>query len=448
MDAPNRRTIAGCARGVGVSLLLFAAPATAKDTFSTCQSICDTLTSTACTITTTHDVVAGSAIDCTSARTITIDGGHLRVHDGTFSLSGKSLTLTNGGTIIADCPQGFTPVGYTLRTTESVGMVASSQTKLAANCTTQGGRIAIDAGTTIVIQALGIDVDGGGASAPGGSVRLDAAGAITIWSDVHADAKSQGAAAGGTISVRGDSVTVYAELRAKGYGASTVEMPGGDITLEADGDVVVSSGGGLNVGSAKGAGGDISIVAGGLANIGKPLKAWGTGGSVGVGGNVYVSGDEVRVNSDITVTGGKQGGYIELAAEDGGVLVGTSANATLDANGNGSESGGAIEITASGGDVTLGSGATVQVTGASGAAGGSIQIQGDDIATDSAAKVYADGASPDLGGQIEVTALGTMTLAGTVQANNQGSKTFIYKTTTPSIAGSISGYELVQMSDL
>jgi hypothetical protein len=65
----------------------------AKDVPTTCADACDTLTSSACTVTTTHDdIVAGSDIDCTSARTITVDGGILKVHDGYFTLRGKDLT--------------------------------------------------------------------------------------------------------------------------------------------------------------------------------------------------------------------------------------------------------------------------------------------------------------------------------------------------------------------
>jgi len=428
--------------------VLAGSTALGKDPALACSDICDTLTATTCAVTTVHEIAAGADIDCTGARDISLSGsGELRVHDGQFAVRGKSITLGSGARIDADCPQGFVPVGYRLIVDEDLIMVAASQAKLEARCTKQGGRIVVDAGGDITIDALGADASGDAPGAPGGAVRLAAGGTVSIDADLQASA-TQGAAAGGVVHVAGGTITVDAELRARGSGTSTVELPGGEIRLEAAGDVTVASGGGLNAGSAKGAGGIIGINAGGIADVRQPLKATGTSASVGVGGSVGILADEIKVSADITVTGGRMGGTIALQGLEGGVVVGTTAAAVLDATGNTNQHGGTVSIASQGGDVVLGSSATVHATGGSGAEGGRVIVDGVNVTTSSGTKLYADGAAPAGGGEIEITARAAMDLDGTVQANNQGSKTFIYKDTVPVIDTGITGYELLQMGIL
>jgi hypothetical protein len=418
--------------------------AVAKDPFTTCQDVCDTLTSTTCTINSVHDVVAGSDVDCTTSRDITVTGGELRVHDGAFILRGKSLTLTNGGEIVADCPQAFVPIGYELVVADHLTMVANSQAKLSARCGVSGGRVAITTNGTVAIAALGIDVNGTAADAPGGDVRIAGGGAVTIGAEVSADA-TQGLAPGGTISVHGAIVEVLAELHAKGFGSASLERPGGAIRLDARDSVTISAGGGLNVGSAQGSGGSITISAAMLADIQRPIRAWGTGGATGTGGVVEIAADEVKIASDVTVTGGRRGGAIEIQAGAAGIQIGVSGQGTLDATGGAGESGGVVRIASREGHVLLGSSAIVRVNGGSGAEGGHLAVESTDVTTSTGTHIEVNGAAPDRGGSIDITARGTMTLAGTMEANNQGSKTFIYTTVVPSVSSSISGYQLVEM---
>jgi hypothetical protein len=225
-------------------------------------------------------------------------------------------------------------------------------------------------------------------------------------------------------------------------------MRGGDIRLEASGDVAVTAGGGLDVRSAQGAGGDIAIHAGGLADLQRPLKAMGTSGSRGAGGTVEVFAAEIRLNADVTLTGGRRGGSIELEALGGGLSVGTTGAATLDVTGNTGEAGGRIALAARGGNVTLGPSATLRASGGTGAAGGRVDLAGEAVTTNGGTAIYANGAAPDHGGAIEITARGLMTLDGTIEATTGGSKTFIYKDTVPDIDPGITGYELVQISTL
>src|SRR2546425_428581 len=60
---------------------------------TTCQTMCDTLTSTLCVVNTSKTIVPGSVVDCTNARDVQISGGHLLVHDAKFTLKSKSVLL-------------------------------------------------------------------------------------------------------------------------------------------------------------------------------------------------------------------------------------------------------------------------------------------------------------------------------------------------------------------
>jgi hypothetical protein len=336
-------------------------------------------------------------------------------------------------------------VGFALSTVADVTINSGSQGKLSARCGIEGGRVVVEAAGDVTIGGLGIDVEGTGTDAPGGYVRLEALGVVTILADVTAQASSQGAASGGRIRIRGSSVDVQAEVRAKGYGAGNVEMPGGDIEINASADVDVSAGPGLNAESAKGAGGSIAIHAAGIVDVARPLKASGTGGSVGAGGVIHVSGDEVRVDADVTAAGGRQGGTFEIESRAGGVAIAGSGAATLDVTGGNAESGGTIRITADEGPITLGGSATLRVNGGNGASAGRIEVDGVDVTTNGGTKLFANGASPSGGGGIDVTGRGVMSLSGTMEATPGGRKSFFYKDTVPTISGTITDYDLVQL---
>ena len=447
------RPCGGRAGRVVVWAALSSAPllVAAKDVPTTCSDICDTLTSSSCEVTTTHDdIVAGSDIDCTSARTITVDGGTLKIHDGIYALRGKSLTLENGGKLIADCPQSFTNIGFRVVVDETISFVASSGGKMEGRCGVGGGHIALEAGGDVSIDALGIDVNGTQVSGPGGSVSIVSDGDVAILADVTAEATG-GIAEGGSIEVEADGdISVQAALKVKGYGNSGNELPGGEISLQAGGDISVTAGSGLNAETAAGGGGEISLEAGGILDVRKPLEARGTSGSEGVGGSIYLVGEQVKLDNNATVIGGHDGGTIQLEARGGGITVGTTGTATtLDATGNTGEEGGEIILRAGGSNVTLGTNATLAVTGAgSGAAGGQVDVSGIDVTTASGTQVFANGASPDQGGAIRVVARGAMDLDGTIQANSGGTVTFVHRDGTPTIDSGITGYDLVEDSTL
>jgi hypothetical protein len=440
IEMRRQPTVLRAASLVTASVLLLATSAIAKDVTTSCADVCTTYTATLCVVTAVRDVLGGSNVDCSTARDIVIDGGELRVHDSWFFLRGKSLTLLNGGKITADCPQSFEPIGFGVYVTAGMTMAAGSQAKLSARCEKRGGRVEVEAGGDVIVDALGIDANGTAADASGGYVRLDAAGDVTLFADVSAEATG-GTAHGGTIVVRaGDDLGVHGELRVKGYGDTSQERLGGDIALEARGDVLVPSGGGLDATSAQGGGGTVVISAGALADIARPVKARGTSGSNGAGGTVEIFGDTVRVNSDVTVAGGRQGGAIELVSRGGGVSIGTSAVATFDASGNAGDLAGRIAVVARGGSVTIGNNAVLQAVGNSGGSGGTVELRGTGVTTNGATQVDASGGGFDRPGTVDVITSGQLTLTGTMS----GAKTFFYRAGTPSISGSITGYELIQ----
>ena len=447
---PRSRSHRRCgAVAVALGLVVSAAQGVqAKDPPSTCADICDTLTSTACTVTTTHDdIVAGSDIDCTSDRTLTIDGGVLTVHDGHFILRGKSLVLKNGGKITADCPQSFTHIGFRVVVDEMIDFWTSSGGKMEARCGVGGGHIALEAGGDVEIAALGIDVNGTSSDAPGGSVSIVSDEDVIIQADITAEATG-GVAEGGSIEIEADGdIDVEATLEVKGYGSSSNELPGGEITLQADGDILVTAGSGLNAETALGGGGEINLEAGGLVDVRKPLQARGTSGSAGVGGSIYLAGEQIKLDNDAIVIGGHDGGTIQLEARGGGVTLGTTGTSTtLDATGNNGEEGGEIVIRAGGSNVSLGTYATLKVTGAG--SGGQVDVSAVDVTTASGTQVFANGASPDQGGAIRVVARGVMDLDGTVQANNGGTVVFLHRDGTPTIDSGITGYDLVEDESL
>jgi hypothetical protein len=192
----------------------------------------------------------------------------------------------------------------------------------------------------------------------------------------------------------------------------------------------------------------VTIEAGDLVDVRKPIHTRGTSGSGGMGGSVLLSGAQVKVDNDLIAIGGKDGGTIRLEADGGGITVGTGSQpTTLDVTGSNGGKAGIIAVGARGSHVTLGAQARLHATG-SGAAGGLARLAGVDVTTNAAAQIDADGAAPDQGGVIEVEARGALTLAGTIQANHEGSLTFLYRDGTPTIAGSITDYDLVQLPAL
>jgi hypothetical protein len=434
------RAFAGCRTVWILAGLGLAAVASAKDTGTTCAEICDgAYTSTQCTVASSRVVAAGSNVDC-GARVATIaSGGELVCHDGVFTLRARSLTFGTGAKITTDCPTQFETIGFSVVVAEGVDMTAS-QAKMTARCEVGGGRVIIDAGGTVTIGALGIDVSGSGQDASGGVVQIQGGSNVSLMADIKANA-TLGIGAGGSIEAHSRKwLYLYGNLFAEGISDATSEDSGGEIVLDAA--ETITGTGELHVESARGNGGDISVRAGGTVSLSGWMKARGIGSSQS-GGSVEIVGGTVTRSGNITVTGGQNGGTVTLVSRNGPVRVGTSSSTvTLDVSGDNGGQGGTLKIVSHGSDVVIGPNATLFAKGQGGAQGGLIELAGADVTTDAAATLSVNGVAPNGGGEINVEARDAMTLGSAYQANNDSSLFFGYRTGTPSIAGGMPAYEL------
>jgi hypothetical protein len=255
---------------------------------------------------------------------------------------------------------------------------------------------------------------------------------------------------GGQIEIHAVGVTIGGKVSVKGYGGTSLEQPGGDITIDSEGDLTINAGTGLIADSAKGAGGEITLTAEGTITCARPLKASGTSSVTGGGGSIQLRGERVAVDNDVLAAGSREGGSIEMTARGGGLVIGTGSTATLiDVSGDNGHDGGEVSIEARGSHVTLGERATLRANNQNnGGAGGSIEVSGVDITAASGSKVVADGAT-GAGGTISVESRGLITLTpDNMQASN-GQMAFVYRAGTPVIgSGVVGSYALLQRSTL
>ena len=232
---------------------------------------------------------------------------------------------------------------------------------LAAQATTvagDGGEVTITAGGDATVNGS-ITVDGGG-DGIAGDLAITAARALVTGAGGFAAVQSFSARSGisgGTITLAaGGSSSVGTRLDANGFG---VDGDGGDISLEAVGNLTltqeVSSDGGGAGGS--GSGGSIEFRGGGTVRLDARVSSSG-GPSNGTGGTIDAfAGLDLLISQPLVAVGTDgTGGSIAL---DAGRLVRLSA--LVDVHGGGADAGG---------DVAVGSGESIEVPGGVNANGG------------------------------------------------------------------------------
>jgi hypothetical protein len=412
-----------------------------------CSTFCTTLTPTLCTVSNTVHVVPGSNIDC-GTRAVEVRGGHAQVHDGRFVLRGASVLVTDNGSIEADCPQGTTLHGVTLLASGAISIPDGGGGKVTARCDAGGGQITLDAGGAVTIGAQGIDAGGSATDADGGSISIATDSSLTTTAPLRATVTG-GQAAGGTIALRADTISIDAEVTVAGTG-STDDREGGTITMDADGDITIETGGFvIDAGTSKGDGGSIELSSRSTIAVNRPLKARGIGSGT-AGGSIELGAERIEVDHDLMASGDKHGGTIRLEARSDDVLLGlnTGSGFSLDASGASGGSGGAVSLESRGNDIDIRSSATLRATdGSGGGAGGSIDLASATVFLATGAQVVADGPS-GAGGRIAVVARDTMTLHGTVRASN-GTVDLVYRTGSPTIGSGVAApYALRQQSAL
>lgn len=285
--------------------------------------------------------------------------------------------------------------------------------RVIANSDDGGGSISISSTgdiNVVEVGTIGIEANGTAKDAPGGSIELDADGDVLLDCPIEAKGATNGETLGGEITVEagGDITTVLdGHIRATGKaegGGSVILTAANDISIDTDIDVD-------GIG-ATGNGGFISLTGTGVElKSGADLSLRGgvnQGGGEAAGGGVEIQAGCTGITLDgiITATGGELGsgfgGGALVAETPGPILVKATFEVDSSALANGGDGGaivmrssdvvtitGGAELIAKG-DSTGGTGATIElqackvevqdlaVLDVSGNYGGSVVIEGTD----------------------------------------------------------------------
>ncbi len=258
------------------------------------------------------------------------------------------------------------------------------------------GKLSIGSGTaTIKAASFTIPSSGliDGVANPGGMITIQTTGDFTAVGVVQGSSQSInmsgsaiGSGDGGEIVIEaGGNVSITGRLRAEG---SKRDSSGGDITIRAAGNLTADSPALLSAfGGSEGTGGTVDAVIGGAATINVPIDASG-----GEGGFVDISSGGTTIVRDINLDGGGDAGSGGCAQIEAGTDV---------------ELRGIIRLNGVRGEFMTGG------------CGGFVCIEArfGELLVANGAAVRANGAAPDGGGgQIEILARDSMVIAGPVEA--------------------------------
>ena len=344
-----------------------------------------------CEVNTALTVDPGSVIDLTG-RGLQLDAAaRVTLGAGTVQILAGSVRLRPGARITG--ATGAAPSSLEIDTTGDITLEASGSTLSRIDLSAapnSGGTITLNAGGAMTVAGLVLS-NGPSTEAGGGSISLvSAAGDLIVSGTLSANGGSDGS--GGFISVEAAGGKI--DL-AQPVDVSAGEFGAGELDLTASGDVIVrqeinASGGGLS-----GDGGTVFISAKGTATLlgnidGTAAGSTAEGGGSGADVEIDASQDVV-VSGQIDVTSGFPDG-------DGGTFSSTAGgNFTqtqkLTLLGNGVDAcGGELDISA-GRDIAL-----VQIEASGGSCGGGdVSAQGLGTLT-ARASIHADGGPGDGGG--------------------------------------------------
>lgn len=345
--------------------------------------------------------------------------------------SGGDVTITAGG----DCVLNGRVINADESWYYSINMTCANVSGTSAihadgSGGNSGGMITIAATPGYVNLNSSITANGGGEYAYGGSVEVDAATTLTVGgSSKPVQAKGAQGGDGGSISLTaGDAATINGSMNVSGGGDTA---GGGDITVDAA-SITTGTAWYAN-GSQSGDGGSITLWALPAAGAGtittttyNLLNAVGGSGG-GYGGAVDVeSNGTMNLSGDMSVAGsgtadwGADGGTIDIAASGAATL-----NSSLNANGSGDWGwGGDITVSAAG--LTTGNSSVMKALSGSGGYGGTIDVSAAG-SIDSSGDMDAGGTGAGAsGGSVSITAgngsSDTLTLRSTsyIQADSGG----------------------------
>ena len=377
-----------------------AAPALATTTTTVVSSTTSTTTTTLpltsaddvcppnanpCAVGTTIVVVSRSVLDFGSRALVIAKGGSLDVGAGTMTIRAGSFDVQPRGSLLS----AGGVIAVTVTGDISVERSADGRTSgvLDVSSPDGGGEVDLTAAGRITIAGV---IDGHGAStdADGGTIDVVAAGDVTVTSaddalDVHSG--SQGG--GGTISLSSTAGSIHVAHR---LDASGGDYDGGEIDMDAQGDLAIDA---LDVsasGSQGASGGYVDITAKGDVTMGGQIDGQGagmTGGGAGDGADVSVIAmGALRLVAPVDTSSGDPDGL-----------------------------GGSIDLEGAAGRTVIGAGLNARGTGA-GACGGDVTLAGRD-GVDASAPMDVSGGPDCGGGSVTVYATGEFNAAGEINAD-------------------------------
>lgn len=383
----------------------------------------------------------------------------------------------------------------------SVPLVSGSTARILAGGNLLGGRVVIDAGSSVAIGGM-INVDGLSTGADSGTLTINAGTSITTTTGSTLSGFGQSGRVGGEFTFSaGTDISLATTVNLNGGDGGALELSaGGNISmagftaegngtgqvqdLGSGGILCADAGSNLTFNSAitargthdgcggcvsgfanfgnilikgnitvdshlpweGGAGGGITMLAAGtvITETAATLSAYGNG-AYGCGGSICIDGNlGITLNGETTASGGS-GGFIDIFS-DSSITIAKPLRAQADSYGS---PGGELNVTAGvDGQGNLTVGALITVQGGSCSAeegcgtGGSANLEGCTVNMTAASSI--DARAPDGAGDVRITAHEGLTVAGSINALKtgtfgvNGTVAFDYRSTiTPSVTGSI-----------
>ena len=383
-------------------------------------------------------------IDATGSIALEASGSNKSRIDLSGDFTGGSITLNAGGPItlagdiISDGRDNEASGGAITLDSTSGDILITGALSTTGGSDADGGLIFVTAEGGKIDVAQQVDVSGGDFG--GGELDLQASGDVIVRQDVHAGGGGF-SGDGGSLSIdAGGSATMLGTFEGEAAGDSEEGGgTGGDVEINADGDVQVSGQMQLTGGFPDGEGGTFFVQAGGSFTHTAAIQMLGNGID-GCGGEMDVSAGRDISLDRIDVSGGSCGAGDVTIEGLGTVTVGNiiSADGTT-----GISTAGFIGI--KGRDVLTN--AVVRATGGSQSPGGLITLEGCSVTVGQASEIRSPGGLGNVGFGNVIHVGGKATVRGKLVTTSPSTNVISYRdpATPPTISGSISPAAVVSV---
>jgi len=400
----------------GIFLLLAGAmPALATTANDLCAS-----NANPCTVASNVPISDGSVIDVGSRTLLITSNGTLNLGDGSMSIVAGTLTMQNGGRILAQVGSSSGTVEVDAGTIQIAGQIQARGTPGGTVELVSSGALTISATGKVVASSSALDDSGGAVTLEGADVTVageidvmggtegsggDIAMAATAVLMVSGSVEAQGGD-GGAIDATSIGACTFTATASVDANATASAGAGGDIDVECDGDmtmdgIVTANGRNGNEEDGGGDGGAITLTAQTIRSTRAESRASTTGGSPdGVGGEIDLTagtgGVDYRGRLEVTATGVDSiGGSLTIDSDAG-------ANLAVQASATGGGSGGDIDVSCAG-TLQVAGGALLSAAATNAGIGGDVALSSAaDVVVDGA--LVADGGPTGSGGSIRLTA--------------------------------------------